>query len=101
MAIALNATTTLSIDKIAELLGDQADTLLNHVSRPISKDQLYLPGPNFVSEVYAQSDRPPQVLRSLQQMFNHGRLAGTGYLPILPVDRGIEQNGQIAGSGQP
>jgi class I fructose-bisphosphate aldolase len=92
MAIALNATTTLSIDKIAELLGDQADTLLNHVSRPISKDQLYLPGPNFVSEVYAQSDRPPQVLRSLQQMFNHGRLAGTGYLSILPVDQGIEHS---------
>jgi fructose-bisphosphate aldolase, class I len=81
---------TLSIDRIAELLGDQADGLLNHTSQTISKDDLHLPGPDFVDRVWTASDRHPQVLRSLQQMFDHGRLGGTGYLSILPVDQGIE-----------
>ena len=86
MAVAM----TSSIDQIAQLLGDNADSLLNHVSQTISKDQLYLPSPTFVDDVYTQSDRTPQVLRSLQQMFDHGRLGGTGYMSILPVDQGIE-----------
>ncbi len=90
MAIAYSDTYT--IDKIRELLGQEADSLLNHVSRTISRERLYLPGPHFVDEVCSQSDRPPQVLRSLQQMFDHGRLAGTGYLSILPVDQGIEHS---------
>jgi fructose-bisphosphate aldolase, class I len=81
---------TLNIDRIAELLGDQADGLLNHTSQTISKDDLHLPGPDFVDRVWTASDRHPQVLRSLQQMFDHGRLGGTGYLSILPVDQGIE-----------
>jgi class I fructose-bisphosphate aldolase len=92
MAIAYPDTVTYSIEHIRELLGQEADSLLNHVSQTISKDRLYLPGPNFVSEVWAESDRPPQVLRSLQQLFDHGRLAGTGYLSILPVDQGIEHS---------
>src|SRR5574338_1388212 len=92
MAVAVSTGTNLNIDKIAELLGGQADSLLNHVSNTISKDQLHLPGPDFVSEVWANSDRNPQVLRSLQQVFDHGRLGGTGYVSILPVDQGIEHS---------
>lgn len=80
----------LSIDRITELLGGDADSLLNHVSQTISKDDLHLPGGDFVNRVWTYSDRHPQVLRSLQQMFDHGRLGGTGYLSILPVDQGIE-----------
>jgi class I fructose-bisphosphate aldolase len=90
MAVAVASQT---YDKIVQLLGDQADTLLNHVSKTIDKSQLYIPGPDFIDRVWAQSDRTPQVLRSLQQMFDHGRLAGTGYVSILPVDQGIEHSG--------
>ncbi|HVO44433.1 MAG TPA: class I fructose-bisphosphate aldolase [Aggregatilineales bacterium] len=81
-----------TLDKITELLGSQADTLLNHTCQTISKDRLSAPGPRFVDTVLAASDRNPQVLRSLQQMLDHGRLAGTGYLSILPVDQGIEHS---------
>jgi fructose-bisphosphate aldolase, class I len=90
MAVAV--TSQVTYDKIEELLGDKADSLLNHVSKTVGKDSLHLPGPNFVEEVWSSSDRNPQVLRSLQQMFDHGRLAGTGYLSILPVDQGIEHS---------
>lgn len=83
---------TYTIDKIVEALGSEADALLKHASSSISKDSLYLPGPTFVDDVYTQTDRSPQVLRSLAQMFNTGRLAGTGYLSILPVDQGIEHS---------
>ena len=75
---------------IMDLLGSRADDLLNHVSKGIPKESLHLPGPDFIDRVWQQSDRNPQVLRSLQSMFDHGRLAGTGYLSILPVDQGIE-----------
>ena len=92
MALAVTPQTTYSFDKIVELLGDDAESLLNHSSQTISKDALYLPGPDFVDRVWAQSDRNPRVLRSLQQMFDNGRLAGTGYLSILPVDQGIEHS---------
>src|SRR5690349_20236437 len=81
-----------SIDKIAEALGKESDHLLNHVSHTISRENLHLPGADFVDRVYSQSDRAPQVLRSLQSMFGHGRLGGTGYLSILPVDQGIEHS---------
>jgi fructose-bisphosphate aldolase, class I len=77
-------------NKIIELLGDKADYLLSHKSKTVSKDQLHLPGPDFVEKVYYHSNRSPKVLRNLQSLFNHGRLAGTGYLSILPVDQGIE-----------
>ncbi len=81
-----------SLDRIEELLGENARTLLDHTSTTISKDQLQLPGPDFVDRVWAYSDRNPAVLRSLQALFDNGRLAGTGYLSILPVDQGIEHS---------
>ena len=81
-----------TIDRIAELLGPNASELLNHTSQTISKDQLHLPGPDFVDRVWSISDRSPAVLRSLQSLFDNGRLAGTGYLSILPVDQGIEHS---------
>lgn len=92
MTIATAPNTELTIDRISELLGADADGLLNHKSETISKDVLHLPGPDFVNRVWTNSDRHPQVLRSLQQMFGTGRLAGTGYLSILPVDQGIEHS---------
>ncbi|MBA2731946.1 MAG: class I fructose-bisphosphate aldolase [Acidobacteria bacterium] len=81
-----------SLDKIEELLGTDARTLLDHTSRTIPKDQIQAPGADFVDRVFAQSDRNPSVLRSLQTLYDNGRLAGTGYLSILPVDQGIEHS---------
>ncbi len=81
-----------TIDKIVELLGSEADDLLNHKAI-FPKEKLHLPGPNFVDENFLYSDRKPAVLRNLQWMYNTGRLAGTGYLSILPVDQGIEHSG--------
>jgi class I fructose-bisphosphate aldolase len=78
--------------KIQDLLGDEADKLLNHECKTISKDDIHLPGGDFVDRVVAQSDRNPGVLRALQTIFDHGRLAGTGYVSILPVDQGIEHS---------
>lgn len=75
---------------VVRLLGDEADYLLGYQATAIPRDSLHLPGPDFVDRIWAQSDRPAPVLRNLQTMFNHGRLAGTGYLSILPVDQGIE-----------
>ncbi|GIW47473.1 MAG: fructose-bisphosphate aldolase [Deltaproteobacteria bacterium] len=80
------------IDFIVELLGDEADYLLNHECKTIPKEHLHLPGPSFVDEVLGPSDRPPAVLRNMQLLFNTGRLAGTGYLSILPVDQGVEHS---------
>ncbi|MBX0334170.1 class I fructose-bisphosphate aldolase [Pontibacter sp. HSC-14F20] len=80
----------MSYDNIVSLLGSEAENLLQYESKTISKDLIQAPGPDFVDRVFSQSNRNPQVLRSLQQLFNHGRLAGTGYLSILPVDQGIE-----------
>src|SRR5438876_7821339 len=78
--------------ELEQLLGDDAKSLLDHHCKTIPREKLHLPGPNFVDRVYAQTDRPAAVLRSLAQLFNHGRLAGTGYLSILPVDQGIEHS---------
>ena len=80
------------MDRIAELLGPNASTLLDHTSQTISKDLVQLPGPDFVDRVWGISDRPAGVLRSLQTLFDNGRLRGTGYLSILPVDQGIEHS---------
>ncbi len=77
------------IDKIKELLGDDADSLLNYKAI-FPKDQLILPGPDFIDRVHAQSDRSINVLKNLNWILNSGRLAGTGYVSILPVDGGIE-----------
>ncbi|MCA1591721.1 MAG: class I fructose-bisphosphate aldolase [Acidobacteria bacterium] len=81
-----------TLDRIEELLGENARTLLDHKTETISKDLIQSPGPDFVDRVWAQSDRNPLVLRSLQSLFSTGRLAGTGYLSILPVDQGIEHS---------
>lgn len=77
---------------VKELLGAQADTLLNHTCKTISKDLIHIPGSDFVDRIFQQSNRNPQVLRSLQQLYGNGRLAGTGYMSILPVDQGIEHS---------
>ena len=78
---------------IAGLLGDQADTLLGHTCSTIDKSTLHLPGPDSIDRLYAATDRPIPVLRNLASMLTHGRLAGTGYTSILPVDQGIEHSG--------
>ncbi len=78
---------------IEALLGEEAESLLNHISKGIDQRGLHLPGPDYIDRVVAQSDRSPRVLRNLQTLFNHGRLAGTGYLSILPVDQGVEHAG--------
>ncbi len=77
--------------KIIELLGKEAEELLNYKAI-FPKEHLHLPGPDFVDRVFALSDRSPRVMQSLQQIFSHGRLANTGYLSILPVDQGIEHS---------
>ena len=78
--------------RIEDLLGDEAEALLSHVSRAIPKENIHLPGGDFVDRVIAQSDRNINVLRSMQSLFGNGRLAGTGYVSILPVDQGIEHS---------
>ncbi|KAA3630338.1 MAG: class I fructose-bisphosphate aldolase [Proteobacteria bacterium] len=77
---------------ISSLLGEEAEYLLNHQCTGIKHDTLHLPGADFVDRVVSGSDRPPQVLRNLQTLFNTGRLGGTGYLSLLPVDQGIEHS---------
>lgn len=77
---------------IKELLGTQADTLLNHTCKTIRKENIHLPGADFVDRIFQQSNRNPQVLRSLQQLYGTGRLGNTGYMSILPVDQGIEHS---------
>jgi class I fructose-bisphosphate aldolase len=79
-------------EHLQTLLGDEAQFLLEHECKTISKDKLHLPGPDFLDRVFAQTDRKPSVLRSLAQIYNFGRLAGTGYLSILPVDQGVEHS---------
>src|SRR6202166_2355937 len=86
------ATTTVSGGKIDTYLGAKAESLLGFKSPKIPKERLHLPGPNFIDEIYAVSDRNIRVLTNLQRLFNHGRLAGTGYMSILPVDQGIEHS---------
>jgi fructose-bisphosphate aldolase, class I len=79
-------------DRVTELLGAQAASLLEHQCKTIPRDQLHIPGPDFVDRVWAHSDRPIPVLRNLQALFGSGRLANTGYMSILPVDQGIEHS---------
>src|SRR6059058_5659738 len=92
MATELKRATTTSLDKLEEYLRENARQLLDHTSKTISKDQIQVPGPDFIDRVWAHSDRNPSVLRSLQTLYDNGRLAGTGYLSILPVDQGIEHS---------
>lgn len=81
-----------SIDKITALLGDQASYLLEHQSQTIDKSLLHLPGPDFVDRIFVPTDRSPNVLRNFQLILNSGRLGGSGYVSILPVDQGIEHS---------
>lgn len=81
-----------TIDTIRTYLGDEAEELLSYEARGIDKDRLHLPGPDFIDRVVVDSDRPTPVLSSLRRLFGHGRLGGTGYLSILPVDQGIEHS---------
>ena len=81
-----------SIDRITELLGNDADGLLSFTCKGIPKEQLTLPGPDHIDHVFGLSDRKPNVLVNLHRLYNTGRLAGTGYLSILPVDQGIEHS---------
>lgn len=80
----------MSYQRILDLLGDSAENLLQHECKTISREVLHRPSPDFIDKVFAQSNRNPQVLRSLASIYNHGRLAGTGYISILPIDQGIE-----------
>jgi class I fructose-bisphosphate aldolase len=87
--------------KIQSLLGAEADDLLTHKCEGFPKESLHLPGPDFIDRVWVGSDRPVKVLRSLQNLFNNGRLAGTGYLSILPVDQGVEHSGAASFAPNP
>lgn len=90
----------LIMKKHISILGDKSSWLLEHKAK-VSKDHFHLPGPGFVDEVWSPSNRSPQTLRSLQTLFNHGRLGGSGYLSILPVDQGIEHTAGSAFAPNP
>ena len=81
-----------ALAQIERTLGAEGESLLSHVCKTIPSDRLHLPGPDFIDRVVSQTDRPVPVLRSLQSIFDHGRLGGTGYISILPVDQGIEHS---------
>jgi class I fructose-bisphosphate aldolase len=89
------------LDRIRKLLGEEADSLLGHVCRGVPRDGITVPAPDHVDRVFGPSDRNPQVLVSLQRLYGNGRLAGTGYLSILPVDQGIEHSGASAFAPNP
>lgn len=82
----------MAVHNLHELLGADADALLNHTCNTIKKDQIHLPDGDFVSRLFSPTNRSNQVMRSLESLYNHGRLAGTGYVSILPVDQGIEHS---------
>ena len=91
----------MNYQQIVDLLGNDAENLLSHECKTISKSLLHLPSSDFINHVFAQSNRNPQVLRSLGQLFNHGRLAGTGYTSILPIDQGIEHSAGASFAANP
>lgn len=82
----------MASSKVIEILGKEGESLLNHQCKTISKSLLHLPGPDFVDRCFGQTNRNPQVLRNLEAIYSHGRLGGTGYVSILPVDQGIEHS---------
>jgi class I fructose-bisphosphate aldolase len=84
--------TTLQRSQIVDLLGQDGQALLTYTAKGFNKQSLHLPGPDFIDRVVSQSDRKPAVLRNFSTILNHGRLAGTGYMSILPVDQGIEHS---------
>jgi len=90
-----------TLDKIIQLLGKNVEELLSFDTPKIPKERLYLPGPDWVDRVFALSDRPTPVLRSLQALLSHGRLGGTGYMSILPVDQGVEHSAGASFAANP
>jgi class I fructose-bisphosphate aldolase len=90
--LSTNKLKKLDMSKIIDVLGSSADHLLNHQCKTISKEMLHLPGADFVDRIFVNTNRSIQVLKSLQAIYNHGRLADTGYVSILPVDQGIEHS---------
>jgi class I fructose-bisphosphate aldolase len=88
-------------EKVRELLDREADSLLNHKCQTISAEKLHLPGPDFVDRIVSQTDRSIRVMRNLQAIFDHGRLGGTGYISILPVDQGVEHTAGASFSPHP
>jgi len=80
------------IGDIQKILGTDADGLLSHQCKTMAKENLHLPGPDFIDRVFASTDRPTRVLMNMQQLYGSGRLARTGYVSILPVDQGIEHS---------
>ena len=100
MAI-MERTGSSTLDRIVELLGDEADSLLSFTCKGIPKDQLMLPGPDHIDQAWGPSDRKPQVLVNLQRLYGNGRLANTGYLSILPVDQGVEHSGAASFAPNP
>ncbi|MBL4656875.1 MAG: class I fructose-bisphosphate aldolase [Flavobacteriales bacterium] len=94
------SSTAVATNKIEELLGDQS-ALLSHECKTIPKENLHLPGPDFIERIYKDTNRNNQVLRSLGSIFNHGNLGGTGYVSILPVDQGIEHSGAASFAPNP
>jgi len=90
-----------TLDRIVEFLGDEAESLLSHTCKGIRKEQLILPGPDHVDRAWGLSDRKPQVLVNLQRLYSGGRLAGTGYISILPVDQGVEHSGAASFAPNP
>jgi class I fructose-bisphosphate aldolase len=91
----------MEVEKIAELLGKDSEYLLGFQTPKIKKDQLNIPGPDWIERIFVPSDRPNSTLRNMQLLFNTGRLAGTGYLSILPVDQGIEHSAGASFSPNP
>jgi class I fructose-bisphosphate aldolase len=89
------------ISDIEKLLGAEAETLLSHQCRTISSDMLHLPGPDYLDRTFIDTDRPATVLRNMASMYSHGRLAGTGYLSILPVDQGVEHSAGASFAANP
>jgi class I fructose-bisphosphate aldolase len=94
-------TTAKKTPSLGELLGKENESLLTYQAKGVSKDLLHLPGPDFVDRIIANSDRKPGVMRNFQQILGHGRLAGTGYVSILPVDQGIEHSAGASFAPEP
>ena len=97
----VTASPNIQVDQIVDYLGGDADYLLNHHSTTIPKENLALPGPDFAERIWLDSDRSPQAIRSLQQIYDHGRLGGSGYVSILPVDQGIEHSAGASFAANP
>ncbi len=91
----------MSYDKILSILGGDGDYLLKHTSKTIGKESIRIPNPNYIEDTFVNSNRNPRTLKSIQQLFHHGRLSGTGYIGILPVDQGIEHTAGASFSPNP